>query len=250
MKYVLTILLGALLSLPLSAQLEKAEVQLVDSVSAGEMPTEMLDEVLDDDYTGITLWRPAYGRPSYAYGLPTLCPVYHAGGYGPHYMDMWDVHEGLNASVNMGVSVGFGKHNPWRGAHFFTDIAALYAHPINDRLTLAVGGNYCTFTGWGRGHSSVGLFGLANYRINERLDVTGFVEHDFGQLTRVHPFTSPMPPFFNGPSTTVGADLGIKVGEKTKINLGVSFTREQSGPYGIPDVMHSQPHDFPGRDQR
>ena len=43
-------------------------------------------------------------------------------GYG---MGGWDLHQGLNAQVGAGVRVGWGKHNPWRGASFFTDIAAM-----------------------------------------------------------------------------------------------------------------------------
>ncbi|MBQ0020202.1 MAG: hypothetical protein KBT39_06735 [Bacteroidales bacterium] len=236
MKRVLTILLGAMLSLPLSAQVERAEVQLVDSVSAGEMPTEMLDEALDDGYTGITLWRPSYhGLPSYgypSYAMPSVMPVYRPSFYGPHYMDLWDIHKGLNASVDMGVSVGVGKHNPWKGAHFFTDLTLLYAYPVNDRLTLAAGMDYGYFSGLGSGMNNLSLFGLANYKINDRFDVTGFVSHDFGQLGEVRPMSRPMMPFM-GPSTTVGADLGIKVGENTKINIGVSFTREEN-PMGPP----------------
>ena len=186
---------------------------------------EVEEEVLSD--TGITLSRIPYpGFSSF-----TL-PVFRPGFYGPAFGGLWNIHERLNASVDMGVSVGFGKNNPWRGAHFFTDIAALYAHPINDRLTLAAGMDYCHFTGLGNGHSSLGVFGLANYRINDRLDITGFLSHDFGPLSPSDRFSTRVPyvPGMMGPSTTIGADLGVKVGENAKFNIGLSFTREQDGP--------------------
>lgn len=248
MKRVMTILTGVVLALPLSAQTQDCPLSAQTQESPLSAQTEgdgvlapdsvmtdrMMDSFVDEAGTGVTLWRPSfYGMPPYG---TFSVPVWRPGVYGPGFMNVWDVHEGFNASVDMGVSVGFGKRNPWRGAHFFTNVTGLYAHPVNDRLTLAAGMDYSYFSGWGRGLNSIGLFGLANYRINEKLDVTGFVSHDFGQLSPVRPLESPMMPFA-GPSTTVGADLGIKLGENTKINLGISFTREQYN-MGMPDYRN------------
>ncbi len=222
MKRTFILLALALSVLSLSAQELKEDAFSNDSVAVD-------DALCAPSYdTGITLWRGSYP------GFSALSlPVFRPGFYGPAFGGLWDIHSGLNASVDMGVSVGFGKNNPWRGAHFFTDIAALYAYPVNDRLTLAAGMDYCHFTGLGNGHSSLGIFGLANYRINDRLDVTGFLSHDFGPLSSSSDrFSTRMPyvPGMMGPSTTIGADLGIKVGENTKFNIGLSFTREQDGP--------------------
>lgn len=168
---------------------------------------------------------------------------YRYGGMGHLWLPMaplgglsfWNLHEGFNASIDMGVSVGFGKNNPWRGAAFFTNVAGLYAHQVNDRLTLAGGLYLSHLDGWGQHPNALGLFGLANYRINDRLDITGYAAHDFGimGISRSQLWGNPMQvcnpllPGYGVPSTTVGADLGIRLGDNAKLNLGVSFTREQ-----------------------
>lgn len=174
-------------------------------------------------YTGITLQQTPMGlRPwGSAYSFHPF------GFYAPFGLgSLWDIHEGFNASVDMGVSVGLGRHNPWRGAHFFTDITGLYAFPVARDWTLALGASYLRYTGWGKGQGEVSLFALANYRINDRLDLTGYLSHDTGQLDRFNPCHTPYLPGFTGPSTTLGMDFGIKVGSSAKVTLGVSVTRE------------------------
>lgn len=165
--------------------------------------------------------------------------------FGPWSMD---VHRGFNASLDAGVMVGFGRNNPMRGGAFFTNLTALYALPLrNDRWTLAVGGNYGHYTGWGERQHQFSLFGMANYRINDRLDLTGFISHDFGALGG-EDRGLPRVPGFADRRTTVGADLGVKVNEHAKVNIGVSFTREEHPMLGGP--MGPQPMPTPQRGNR
>jgi len=183
--------------------------------------------------TNLTL----YGAPSafvptsYRFsGMRSMwCPFGYFGG-----PTLWNLHEGFNASVDMGVSVGFGKNNPWKGAAFFTNVAGLYAHQFNDRLTVAGGLYLSHYNGWGQGQNAVGLFGLVNYQINNRLDVTGYLAHHFGSFGGYHnDFSTPLLPGFANPSTTIGADLGIRLSEKAKLSIGVSVTREEmDGRFG------------------
>jgi len=158
-------------------------------------------------------------------------------GFGsPFYGPFGMIHNGLNASLTAGVSVGFGKHNPWKGAMFFTGASALYAVPLSDRWTVGIGADYMHYSGLGMNLNTLGLFGMANYRINERLDFTGFLSHDFGVLgdgRQQMMNRMPYMPGFTNPCTTIGGELGIKVGESTKISVGVSFTKEEN-PYGMP----------------
>lgn len=221
--YKILVLFCTVLPLKTWAQ-EDDNVLLADSLSGSSVPSGL------EDVSVTSVWHsPYYGiYPSFLM-CPSMIPVVRPCLMSPFYGSLWEIHKGFNASVDMGVSVGFGKNNPWRGAHFFTSLAALYAHPVNDRLTLAAGAEYTRFTGWGGGRGSLGVFALANYRINERLDVTGFVSHDLGQLSAHRIPTDPVIPGYTQPTTTIGADLGIKVGENTKINLGVSISREHNG---------------------
>ncbi len=149
----------------------------------------------------------------------------------PYGGGTWDLHSGFNASVEAGVMCGFGKNNPFRGAAFFTSIDGLYAFPVNDRLTLAAGLGYTRYTGWGQSQSALDIFGLANYRFNERLDATLFMSHSFGPLggnyrSGMH---SPYIPGISNACTVVGGELGIKVNESVRFGVGLSVVREE-GP--------------------
>ena len=158
-------------------------------------------------------------QPRGSFFSPTVYS-YGLGGLG-----FWDLHPGLNAPVGAGVRVGWGRHNPWRGASFFSHLAALYAMPLSKdgRWTAAVGGYHANYRLWGSQTNSLGLMGMVDYRINERLDVSGFVMHDFGVLGQHGPMHMTCP--LLGPSTTVGGELGIRLTEGAMLNLGLSFTR-------------------------
>ena len=161
-------------------------------------------------------------------------------GYG---LGGWDLHQGLNAQVGAGVRVGWGRNNPWRGASFFTDIAAMYCMPLSKdgKWSAAVGGYFSNYRLWGRQVNSVGVCGLVDYRFNERVDLSGFVMHDFGVIGG-HAAGSPLLPFLEQPRTTVGAQLGINVGEKARVEIGLSFTRQNgSYPYGTDPAGRPQP---------
>ncbi len=151
--------------------------------------------------------------------------------YGSAMLGAWDLHEGLNAQIGAGVRVGWGKHSPWRGASFFTDVAGLYAFPVSQdgRWTAAVGGYYSNFKLWGSQVNSLGVMGMVDYRVNDRLNVGGFVMHDFGVMGGDRGWGPTLP--YERPSTTVGADVGVRLTEKTSLNVGLSFTTSQE-PFG------------------
>ncbi len=197
-------------------------------------------------------WQPAGSMPFSPYrGLAGLPGWGYLPGCGmPFYGPL---HYGLNAEVGAGVRVGWGKHNPWRGASFFTDLGALYAMPLSrdGRWTAALGGYYSNYRMWGEPVNRLGLTAMVDCRLNERLNLTGFVAHDFGALGGRRPG---MPLYWPcdyglpgyGPATTVGADLGIRVTEKFALSIGISMTHQQSDfPYGInalPPQRHQPVH--------
>ena len=175
-------------------------------------PTSEADTLIDMHDTPIT------NMPWMGYGLGT-----------------WDLHDGLNAQIGAGVRVGWGKNNPWRGASFFTDIAAMYCMPLSKdgKWNAAIGGYFSNYRMWGRQMNSIGVCGLVNYKINEQLDFSGFIIHDFGVIGD-KPAGAPYMPFLDQPSTTIGGQLGINIGEKTRLNIGLSFTRQNNPfPYNI-----------------
>ncbi len=155
---------------------------------------------------------------------PTLLP-------SPYGAGSWDIHSGFNANIEAGVMCGFGKNNPFRGAAFFTGIDGLYAFPVNDKLTLAAGLGYTRYTGWGQSQSALDIFGLANYRFNDRFDASLFVSHSFGPLGGKYNggMRSPYIPGISNACTVVGGEFGIKVNESVRFGVGVSVVREE-GP--------------------
>lgn len=78
----------------------------------------------------------------------------------------WGLHSGLNVQVGLSVFAQFGK-GAHSGAGFQQDIALMYAAPINDKLSVAVGGylNNVNYAG-GNWHDA-GLAAVLGYRFNE-----------------------------------------------------------------------------------
>lgn len=62
--------------------------------------------------------------------------IYPTGWMG---WNNWELHEGLNVNIGASVFGAFGKNAP-KGAGFGQSVSAMYAIPINSRLSLAVGG--------------------------------------------------------------------------------------------------------------
>ncbi len=167
----------------------------------------------------------AYSRSLPAYAMPphTLWhgPVWT--GFGP--LGTWDLHQGLNANIEMGVRVGWGKNNPWRGASFFSNLSGMYVMPLSKdgRWNAGLGGYYSNFRMWGDRKNTLGLMGFVDYQINDRLNAGFFATHDFGLVgDKTAPF-SPMP-WLDSPATTIGANMGIKVSESVRLNVSMSYT--------------------------
>lgn len=149
----------------------------------------------------------------------------------PHLSPLTSNPSPLHLSVDMGVTVGLGRHNPWRGASFFTSVSGAYVYPVNPRLTLVGGASLTNFTGWGGG-TSLSLFAQANYQFTPRLDGSVYLVHDFGLLDGRQRLMGPAPtPRFASPATTLGADLGIRLGDHSKLSVGLSVTRSQQPLY-------------------
>lgn len=160
---------------------------------------------------------------------PTLLSVERQPWYRPTLFSMWqpwrpfgggglwNLHEGFNAQIEAGVMVGFGKNNPFHGASFFTDISLMYALPVNDRWSLAIGGDVSRFRIWNSDVVNTRIEALANYKINDRLDATLYGIHTLAPLTSDSHLYAP----FLDRCSSIGAGLTWKANES--ISLGISF---------------------------
>ncbi|WP_308269303.1 hypothetical protein [Prevotella sp.] len=78
----------------------------------------------------------------------------------------WGLHKGLNVQIGASVFAQFGK-GAHSGAGFQQNIAMMYATPINDKLSVAVGGYMNNINYAGDNWRDAGLSAVIGYRFNE-----------------------------------------------------------------------------------
>lgn len=81
----------------------------------------------------------------------------------------WGLHRGLNVQIGASVFAEFGK-GAHSGAGFQQNIALMYAMPINDKLSVAVGGYLNNINYAGGNWHDAGLSAVVGYRFNEHLE--------------------------------------------------------------------------------
>lgn len=179
----------------------------------------------DDEYEldSAQTTAPIVNAPLLAGTSSTLSPWMGPG------LCAWNLHPGLNGQVGAGINVGFGKHNPWKGASFFSTLAGLYVFPTskNGKWTGAAGGYLVNHRLWGQQVNSAGIMGLVDYRINDKMSATGFLMHDFGIFGKNDRMGYCPIPGLDNPATTIGAAMNMKLCEKAILSVGVSLTHEQ-----------------------
>lgn len=101
--------------------------------------------------------------PVNQYGQPETIGRYPLAFAG---WNSWGLHRGLNAQIGASVFTQFGK-GAHGGAGFQQNIALMYAMPVTDKLSVAVGGylNNVNYAG-GNWHDA-GLSAVVGYRFNE-----------------------------------------------------------------------------------
>ena len=107
----------------------------------------------------------------------------------PYY---YGLHQGLNVQLSASVMAGFGKHSP-RGAGFAQNLQATYLAPLNNHLTLMVGG-YVNNLNWGGFTArNAGIYGELSYQIDEHWEA-----HVYGQKNLSGTSTGFIPGLYGG----------------------------------------------------
>lgn len=88
------------------------------------------------------------------------CPSYFGGWYD------WGLHKGLNVQLGASVFAQFGK-GAHSGAGFQQNIALMYAMPVTDKLSVAVGGYLNNINYSGDNWRDAGLSAVVGYRFND-----------------------------------------------------------------------------------
>ncbi|MBQ9636716.1 MAG: hypothetical protein IJV36_02310 [Prevotella sp.] len=143
----------------------------------------------------------------------------------PYY---WGLHQGLNVQLSASVIAAFGKHAP-HGAGFAQNLQATYLTPINNKLTLMVGG-YVNNLNWsGLNARNAGLYGELSYQFNEHWEA-----HAYGQKNLSGNTSGFLPGLYGsygyglGPMGMGSPIYGGYMGGIDRIGAGVRYMPNQS----------------------
>ena len=137
-------------------------------------------------------------------------PLWWGGWYD------WQLHPGLNVNLGASVFAQLGKNAWYHGAGFQQNISMMYATPLSDKLSLAVGG-YLNNVSWA--HDSwrdAGFNAVLNYRFDDHWEA--FV---YGQKSLTSNRFLPLPLYDMG-------SLGDRLGAGVRYNFNPGFYIEVS----------------------
>ena len=150
----------------------------------------------------------------------------HPFSLSPYWFGRWDnwqLHSGLNVSLGASVSAQFGKHAR-RGVGFGQSISAMYAMPLSERASLAVGG-YFNNLSWGRDNfREAGLSAVFGYQFDEHWEAYIYAQKS---LTNNH--QAPLPLYSSMYSLGgLHNGWGDRIGAAVRYNFNPSFSIEVS----------------------
>lgn len=138
-------------------------------------------------------------------------------------MDSWQLHKGLNMNLGASVFAAFGKGTP-KGAGFGQDLSLMYAWPLTNKLSLAVGG-WLSNAYWAHDrYTDAGINAILGYRFDEHWEA-----YVYGRKSIIN---KPVPYHFRSMH-----GLGDRIGAAVKYNFSPSFSVQVSvstGKYKAP----------------
>lgn len=185
MKKAFLILYAILWSCVVAAQENKTFVAAADTVASlshapadiavgqarvGHEPSsfqDFSDNILPQDSLRLPLLN------QYGQARINMYPLDWGGAYA------WDLHGGLNVNIGLSAFTTFG-HSAWKGTGFSQNISAMYAVPLTDKMSFAVGG-WLSNMSWS--HDSwrdAGLNAVFGYKFDEHWE--GYI---YGQKSLV-----------------------------------------------------------------
>ena len=176
-------------------------------------------------------------RPILAVSSPALSPF--SPFYGEFLGSTWALHSGFNAQFGMSATIGFGKHAP-HGVGFGQNVALAYVRPVSNRLLFAAG-IYANHMKWGGyGTTDVGVGVMADYRVNDRLDVYAYATASL--MPNRDRLWSPY--YWDTPAKyRVGMGANWKVNDTFSLGLSVEASRHEGfNPFYTEDHSLLKPY--------
>lgn len=166
--------------------------------------------------------------------------AYHAMPYelSPSYMPL---HQGLNATVGMNLRMAFGKYAP-QGVGFGQNLGLTYLHPLNKRLTLAVG-LYANHLQWDNyDHTAMGVSAQLAYAVHPRISLSAYA---MKRLTNTPTFSYlDYSPFCVDPKERYGVAVDFKISPSFKVGLSCEYNKWDDNLLG--GTFHPTPHRYDG----
>ena len=154
---------------------------------------------------------------------------YPMSPYGWGAFGTWRLHKGLNINLGASVFAQFGRHAR-NGAGFAQSFSAMYAMPLTDKLSLAVGG-YINNVYWHHDASrETGLSAVLGYRFNDHWEA-----YLYGQKTITSNRLIPYPLYDMG-------WMGDRIGAAVRYNFNPSISIQVSMEHGV-NPGHDNFHD-------
>lgn len=138
----------------------------------------------------------------------------------PHYYGgyhTWNMHEGLNVSLGASVFSTFGSGNTYKGAGFSQNLAMMYAKPLTDRLSIAVGGYFGSMQWAHQTYRDAGITAVLGYQFDEHWSGYVYAQKSLVGSNNMMPYTLRQ---LN--------DLGDRIGATVRYDFNPSFSIQVS----------------------
>lgn len=131
----------------------------------------------------------------------------------------WQLHKGLNINLGASVFARFGK-NTNHGAGFTQNLSAMYALPVTNKLSVAVGGYLNNIFWMHDNYKDAGLSAVIGYRFNERWEA-----YLYGQKSLVDNKRMPYSLYdMNNVGDRIGAAVKYNFNNNASIQISVETT--------------------------
>ena len=207
--------------------LAQTEMGQVSALARDSVVSEMPQEVPAEARLNYEAPQMEVGSAQMPLNIPTLTsygtmpswrwPYRMWGGW-----HAWDVHEGLNVSLGASVFSTFGSGNTYKGAGFSQTASLVYAKPLTEKLSIAVGGYLNNMTWAHADGREAGLTAVLGYQFDEHW--SGYV---YGQKSLMTGGSLPYPMMDM-------TELGDRVGAAVRYNFNPAVSVQVSFEYVKP----------------
>ena len=152
----------------------------------------------------------------------------------------WTLHDGLNMSLSASVFGSWGGGS-YLGTGFSQDISAMYAMPLTNKLSLAIGGYFSNVNFAHDNFRYGGLSGVLSYRFNDHWEAHLYGQKSLVETTPTNPSSLIMHPYYGM------GNIGDRIGAGVIYHVNPTFSFEVNVEY-MEQPLYYVPVYRPNRD--